>query len=326
MSVMFGMQDEKMNYSKETEANITEVTNELNEDNKVIIEEENKIFKVDINEKMCHTNINSMYDKEVNKEAITIIHTKEESTYKSFDEHDKEDKDNDTVEVVKTIVDNKSNEINEQFQIKIDDNKEIRSSHNGTHFEVNISENEVDETLNAKELIQDDVVKKDADSLTITIKEDNNDVSKGEINIAFDHNEEEIHHNDANQSDSDSVKIEIEKDTNNKTNEAMSSPASKVEINDAFVHNEIEVLQDDTDKSDTGSVTIDIEKETSSKPNEAVSGALDVAVLNANNMEEAVQIQEKNIIDLESGPSSIISTTKAPILKRIYGLCSCSIL
>merc|ERR1712025_278371 len=150
--------------------------------------------------------------------------------------------------------------------------------------------------------------------------EDNNDVSKGEINIALDQNEKEIHHNDANQSDSDSVKIEIEKDTNNKTNEAMSSPlaASKGEINDAFVHNEIEVLQDDTDKSDAGSVTIDIEEETSSKPNEAVSGALDVAVLNANNMEEAVKIQEKNINDLESGPSSIISTTKAPILKRIW--------
>ena len=310
MSVIFGMQDEKMNYSKETTANVTEVTNELNEDIKVIIEEENQNFTVDINEKMCETNINSIDDKEVNKEVITIIHTKEESTYKSFDDHDKEDKDNDTVDVVKTIVDNKSNEINEPFQIKIDDNKEISSSHNGTHFEVNISENEVDETLNAKELIQDDVVKKDADSLTITIKEDNNDAAIGETNIAFvHHNEEEIHQNDANQSDTDSVKIEIEKD-NIKPIEVMSSP----------------LLQDDTDKSDAGSVTIDIEEETNSKPNEAVSGALDVAVLNANNMEEAVQIQEKNINDLESGPSSIISTSKAPILKRIYGLCSCSIL
>merc|ERR1712029_173215 len=126
----------------------------------------------------------------------------------------------------------------------------------------------------------------------------------------------------------DSVKIEIEKDTNNKPNEAMSSPldASKGEINDAYVYNEIEVPQDDTDKSDAGSVTIDIEEETHSKANETVSVALDVAVLNANNMEEAVQIQEKNINDLESGPSSIISTSNAPILKRIYGLCTCSIL
>merc|ERR1719323_2533976 len=65
MSVIFGMQDEKMNYSKETKSNITEVTNELNEDIKVTIEEENKNFKVDINEKMFETNINSIDDKEV---------------------------------------------------------------------------------------------------------------------------------------------------------------------------------------------------------------------------------------------------------------------
>ena len=87
---------------------------------------------------------------------------------------------------------------------------------------------------------------------------------------------------------------------------------------------EEEISQDD--KSDAGSVTIDIEEEPISKPNEAMTSAFDVAVLNANNMEGAVQVQEKNIEDIESGPSSIVSTGKVPVLKRIYGLCSCSIL
>merc|ERR1712227_711377 len=222
---------------------------------------------------------------------------------------DKEDGNNDDLDIVETIVESKSNEINEPFQIKIEDDKDINSFPNEICEKVNISIGDVNEAFDDK-LLQDD--RSETDSVTIDIEEEisiKTIEGDKEKDAAVDDEQSED-----DKSDAGSVTIAIEEEPISEPTEVVSS-ATKGEVNDAFVHYEEGISKDDidTDKSDAGSVTIAIEEEPISIQNEVVTSALDVAVLNANNMEEAVQVQEKNIEDIESGPSSIVSTGKVPV-------------
>ena len=103
-------------------------------------------------------------------------------------------------------------------------------------------------------------------------------------------------------------------------------PIIQGNTNGGFVDADEDQPQIVKDKPDTCPVVIDIndDKELS---NDVIINGINAVETNIARIQEAVNVQERhNIEDVESGPSSLVSNQKTPVMRKFFGICNCNIL
>ena len=122
--------------------------------------------------------------------------------------------------------------------------------------------------------------------------------------------------------------LNIGKKMSNENPDKMSNELSIIQgnTNGGFVDADEDQPQIVKDKPDTGPVVIDIndDKELS---NDVIINGINAVETNIARIQEAVNVQERhNIEDVESGPSSLVSNQKTPVMRKFLGICNCNIL
>ena len=117
-------------------------------------------------------------------------------------------------------------------------------------------------------------------------------------------------------------RLELKKNTDIQSDKLSISEGSE---NLGFIDEAKDKPQVVTDEPRPAQVVIDI-KDDKEIDDDVIINGINTVETNITKLQEAANVQERNIEDVESGPSSLISNQKTPVLKKIYGLCSCNIL
>ena len=101
--------------------------------------------------------------------------------------------------------------------------------------------------------------------------------------------------------------------------------SKKGNTNLAFIDVDEDKPQVVTVEPKAGPVVIEINDDPEINDDAIING-MNAVETNIARIQDAVSVQERHIDDVESGPSSLVSNQKTPVMKKIYGLCSCNIL